>query len=317
MRSALCGQLFLLSILPSLMALASSTSAAHAVRDDTGGGLVQEVGTLPGIVEPKQQVTLEAPLDGVLMTVEVQEGTLVREGELLALMDNRIAQAAVRSAQVAAERQAAMERANNDLEMAERYLQRVTEAAEAASEVELDRARGSVEQAKIALSDAQEQVRVAKSHLDLERARLATHELRAPFDGRILDVEGSKGQSLTRSEPILTLANLKTLRVELYVPLAWYGKLELGQSCTLRADEPVGRDLNAVLVATQPVIDSGTRTFRCTFEIDNTTEQWPAGFIVRLVQPSEVGISTAETNTESLRSTWRRADHPVAARGRR
>jgi RND family efflux transporter MFP subunit len=242
---------------------------------------------------------------------------LVQEGEILALMDNRVAQAAVHSAQVTADRQAPVQRAKNDLEMAERYLQRVTEAAEAASEVELDKARGNVEQAHVALSDALEQARMAESHLELERARLATHELRAPFDGCILDLEGSKGQSMTRTEPILTMANLKTLHVELHVPVAWYSRLKLGQAYELLAADPVGQVLQGTLVASQPVVDPGTRTFRCTFEIDNATEQWPAGFVVRLVRPRENDISTATTNTKMLGSTLPRADRPAAARDSR
>lgn len=166
--------------------------------------------------------------------------------------------------------------------MAERYLNRVTEAGEAASEVEVDKAQGRVQQAKVALSEALEQARMAESRLELERTRLETHELRAPFDGRIIDVEASKGQSMTQAEPVLTMANLQTLRAELYVPISWYDALELGEAYELLAAEPVGQTLKGTLVAAQPVVDAGTRTFRCAFEIDNTDEQWPAGFVVRL-----------------------------------
>jgi hypothetical protein len=33
-----------------------------------------------------------------------------------------------------------------------------------------------------------------------------------------------------------------------------------------------------------PIIDSGTQTFRCVFEIENSDRKMPAGFGVRLAQ---------------------------------
>jgi multidrug efflux pump subunit AcrA (membrane-fusion protein) len=154
----------------------------------------------------------------------------------------------------------------------------------------------------VALSDALEQAHMARAQLELERARLAIHEVRAPFHGRILDVEVSKGQSMVRSESILTLADLKTLRVELHVPIAWYGRVEVGRTYELLADEPVGQIVQGILVAAQPVVDAGTRTFRCTFEIDNAHEQWPAGFIVRWSHGQRKDDSTVRKNKSILRS---------------
>ena len=62
----------------------------------------------------------------------------------------------------------------------------------------------------------------------------------------------------------------------------------MGQAYPLRAEPPVDQTLIATLVAIDPVLDSGTQTFRCVFEIDNDQLSLPAGF---LVYPSSEMIS--------------------------
>ena len=65
---------------------------------------------LPGIAQPSQQVTLSAPLDGVLMSIDVREGSTVKKDQIVAMMDNRIAAAELRLAEAASQRTAAVAR---------------------------------------------------------------------------------------------------------------------------------------------------------------------------------------------------------------
>ena len=249
---------------------------------------LQVLDMLPGVVEPKEAVDIAAPRDGVLMKLLVAEGRSVSKNQVLAIMDNRVTTAAVSVATGVAGRQAEIELAEIHLQTTQRFLKRVEQAHQhqATSDVELDDAREEYEKAKSELAQAREQQRHAQAVLELERARLDAHNVRAPFDGRVLRVTGREGQSMTRSDGLLKLANIKTLRVDLYVPVQWFRKLEVGDQFWLSADAPVEREIPALLVAYEPVIDAGTNTFRCVFEIENQDESLPAGFVVRLVQPA-------------------------------
>jgi RND family efflux transporter MFP subunit len=228
-------------------------------------------------------------LDGVLREILVREGQTVEKDQILAQMDNRVAEAEVRLAQAICARSGAMARAEYELKLADNVLNRLlsVEDRQAVSELEVDQARSRRDEANAALAQAHEQALEARIQLDLALARLETHNVRAPFAGRILRIDARTGETVTEADPLLTLANLKTLRTELYVPIEWYPRLKVGQSYQLAASAPVDQRVSAILAAVAPVIDAATQTFRCVFEIDNDDLRLPAGFAVRFIRPTQ------------------------------
>jgi RND family efflux transporter MFP subunit len=268
----------------------------------------------PGVASAKEYVVMTPPLEGVLLELGVREGDGVRRGDVLAVIDNRVALASVKAAEAAVGRQAALERAQADLRMAETLVARVREARrrEAASALELDQAESGLAQAQAALALAREQQGEARLQLELERARLESHFLRAPFDGQILRVDGQVGQAVQRSSPLLTLANRQTLRVELYLPVAWYEQVALGHDYLLDAGPPVDEPVRGVLTYREEAVDAATKTFRCTFEIDNREERFPAGFSVTLDPKVQAELSRPTgARKRPLGSLTHRLDGPA------
>ena len=276
----------------SLVALNCATMATAA--DPGGDGQLwhdnRSTGRmLPGIAEPAQLVAMAAPLTGVLAELHVREGASVKQGEVLAVMDDRVAQAAVRAAALAAEKLSEIEQARIGLAMAKQYHRRVARAHQhkAASDLELDEAQGRVDKAQATLELARELRKELEARMALEQARLDTHRVTAPFDGRVVAIKGKIGESLDVNDSLLTIANLRSLRVELNLPIRWLNNVEIGTSYPLAAEAPVRRTLMAKLVWYEPMIDAATHTFRCVFEIENQDESLPAGFVVRLAEPQQ------------------------------
>lgn len=244
---------------------------------------------VPGIVEPADSVILAAPFDGVLMEIAVREGQTIRNGETVARMDNRVAAAAVQVAMERAKNLTAIHIAEAQLESAQRFAGRVAKAHRhhAASDVELDSAEFAVEQAVRQLEQTKVEQRASMANLQLEKARLAEHGIAAPFDGEVTQIRAKKGESLNRAQEVVSIANMERLIVELQLPLEWFGKLQIGHLCWLSASAPVNDFVQARLVNIEPNVDAATQTFRCRFEIENTTRELPAGFTARLVAPRD------------------------------
>jgi RND family efflux transporter MFP subunit len=242
---------------------------------------------LPGIAEPGLQVTLSAPLDGVLMDILVREGDVVEAGQIVAIMDNRVSRAELQLAEALYARTTPRLRAELDLKLAENVLARLMAVGDrlAVSELELDQARGQRDLAATALEQAKEQSSEAKAQCALAQARLEAHNIRAPFSGQVLRIDRHGGETLAAAEAVLALANLQTLRAELYVPVRWFRQLTVGAEYRLAAAPPLDRPLPAQLVASEPKVDAATQSFRCVFEIDNAKGELPAGFAVKLMQP--------------------------------
>lgn len=244
---------------------------------------------LPGIVEPIAHVDVAASQDGVLAKLCVEEGQLVQQGDLLAVLDDRIAQAALHMAEATVARAGAMQKAESELALARVMLTRVEQARaeRAASEMEVDQARGRINDAEAALTQAREQQVEAESHLELELAKFEALHVRAPFAGRVLRIHVQAGGALPPAGKILTLVQVDRLRVELQVPVEWYGRLQVGQPYELWAETPLNRALTARLLYQEAAVDAATQSFRCVLEIDNVAGDLPSGFAARLIEPTQ------------------------------
>jgi HlyD family secretion protein len=80
---------------------------------------------------------------------------------------------------------------------------------------------------------------VAQAELALEEAQLALErsERRAPFDGTVGRVEVREGEQIRQGDPLLTLGDLSTLRVETTdLDEIDVAKIEVGQSVDITFD---------------------------------------------------------------------------------
>ncbi len=239
---------------------------------------------LPGVVRPSQEVTMASPMEGMLMTMHVLEGQRVEANDVLATIDNHVAQAAVDLARAAADRKATLDHAREEFKLNESILKRLLalRSANGGTEFELLEARTRVEQARANVAAEQERQRQAKCQLKLEVARLESHNIRAPFDGQVVRIYAHPGATLTRDDDMLTLIRLEELEVDLHIPLAYYNQLEVGRSYRLIAGPPINTRLAGTLAFVAPTVDSATRTFRTVFTIHNQDRKLPAGFSIQL-----------------------------------
>lgn len=254
---------------------------------ESSGGASQTVETARGVVLPSKQVSLHAPVDGTLSRTHVTEGERVKQGALMIEMDSAVQTARVKAAALRAGSKAAAEQAALELKEAAVKLEQMLEAekADAAQPWEVRRARLQHDIAKVRQTAAEDEAAVAAAELALEKALLMQHQLRAPWDGRVIAVAAKPGATLTRSDVVMQFVSITALEAELYVPATWRGALKQGQRYTLTAGEPVNDTVTGRLRFASPLIDPGSGTFRCVFVIDNADEELPAGFPVELAKP--------------------------------
>lgn len=237
-----------------------------------------------GMIKPHQMVALAAPTDGMLQQVMVDKGDAVETDQPLAAMKQDHQQILVRVNEARAKSDAQVRAAKAALDEAQILLDRGEDllARDAAHEWEVRRSRVQRDRAQADYDLAIQQREENQDALELERVRLDELTLNAPFPGHIVRVMLEPGAFVERGTELLVLANLTTLDAEIHLPVAAYGKLEVGQSYTLNAAAPVNRALQAELAYIEPIIDAPSQTFRCVFEIDNADQELPAGFTFQL-----------------------------------
>lgn len=217
-----------------------------------GAGSAPAAGTVAvtanGYVVARTRASVAAKVAGRLASLEVDEGTSVREGEVIARLENADYQAAVGEARanlataraVLAEARAAREQAERD---AERVRRIAAEGEGLISAQELETATSASVQAEARMQAAEARVDAAAASLRYAQASLENTVVRAPFTGTVLRKEAEVGEvvapsvggGLTRGA-VVTMADLGTLEVEVDVNEAYIGRVSHGQEAGITLD---------------------------------------------------------------------------------
>ncbi len=169
------------------------------------------------------------------------------------------------------------------------------------AELALDRAEAIRDEAKAeadlaragprgeAIAQAAARVAVQEETVRALEDRLARYRPVAPFAGYVLEESTEAGQWLSEGSPLITLAQLDTVEVEVAVPEGDVASLALGDSVRVRLDALPGRTLAGRIAAVVPRADLRSRTFpvhvRVANPIAGAVPLLQAGMLARVAFP--------------------------------
>jgi macrolide-specific efflux system membrane fusion protein len=226
---------------------------------------------------------------GVITAVAVREGQHVKQGEVLAQIDDQVAQMAERSAKLAYD--GAHEKASNDVDI--RYANKAAEVAEA----ELRRSNESIEHFAKSVSQSQldvEKLTLDKSKLEAEQAtheqqiakfemsskenewaaaklQVARRKIVAPFDGVVVQIYVRLGEWVEPGQKALRIVSVDRLKAEGYLPAqdARAGLSGAPARIGLDLSGQPGATFDGKVVFVSPEIDPITGQVRVWADIDN------------------------------------------------
>ena len=272
----------------SLFAPTGATVAGNAETTDSPRVLDARY---KGLVVPSKQVMLVAPLDGIVASIKVKKGQVVKLGDPLAVMDDEIQKLIVAAAKLKADSVAAinvailaLEEANIEIERAEELYKQ-----KAITERELRQRKVVGKQKEAELEAAKEQAALALANQQLEEAKLRKHTLLAPFDGTVIDIVAEEGATMARNDKVMSLAALATIEARINLPNTQenfeHMKKQVGKPFRMLAGKPVNREISGTLKLVRDIIDPASATFLAEFTIENPELKMPAGFSVDLIWP--------------------------------
>ena len=217
-------------------------------RSAAPGGTAGSVLDASGYVTARLQATVSAKITGKVTEVLIEEGMRVREGAVLARLDDTEARAGLGLAQaqlVAARSQLAEVRAQ--LEQAERdYVrQQGLFDRQLVSPQSLDAALAQRDMLRARLANVQEQIKVAQESLAVAQVQLDNTVILAPFSGVVIAKSAQPGEMIspisagggfTRTG-IGTIVDMDSLEIQVDVNESYINRVTPGQ--------PVEATLNA------------------------------------------------------------------------
>jgi multidrug efflux pump subunit AcrA (membrane-fusion protein) len=126
---------------------------------------------------------------------------------------------------------------------------------------------------------AQENQKIAGHEAKRASEVLAMRTIRSPFSGVVVEVLLKPGEfgAITFKDPILKLAEIDPLHVEVILPVSFYGKVKPGQRATIMPEAPVGGRYDTVVKIVDRVVDAASGTFGVRLELPNRKQNLPAG----------------------------------------
>lgn len=298
---AACGTSRHSSLPPQLPLSAFAVNPQQAAREQVWDGVVEAV----------DATTIAAQTNARVLELPVDVGDHVRKGDVLVRFSDVEQQSGRRGAEAAV---AAAHAAYRDAELNWKRMDAVVRQGYV-SRAQMDAATASRDAARATLSGAEAALKSAGQQADYT-------VLRAPFDGvvtqRFVHVGEAVQSGPPTPQPLIALAALDALRVDVVVPQSAVAAIRASQRASVVLDD--GRRVQAARVIVFPYADPATHSFRVRVELppDSTGLRpgmtvkvaFTGGAVARLLVPVSALVQRGELSAVYVVA----ADHSVGLR---
>jgi RND family efflux transporter MFP subunit len=231
------------------------------------------------VIEPHQVVKLASPVVGVIARLDVDRGDFVRRGQIVGKLEDGVEAAALALARARASNVYTIGSIQARLRFLRRKYGRIDELHGKAisSQAALEEADAEAQVAEQQLKEAELVKELAQLQAQQAEEVLNQRTLRSPVDGVVVERLLVPGEYRNEQTPILTLARIDLLRVEVYVPTAYYGQIREGSVAEVRPEPPIGGVYSANVTVVDRVLDAASGTFGVRLELPNAELRLPAG----------------------------------------
>jgi RND family efflux transporter MFP subunit len=231
------------------------------------------------VIEPHQVVKLASPVVGVIARLDVDRGDVVHRGQIVGKLEDGVEAAKLALAQARATNEYVTKSMEARLQFLRSKFKRLYELHSKAisSQASLEEADAEAKVAEQQLKEAELSREVA--HLEIRHAEeiLKQRTLRSPIDGVVVERLLVPGEYQNEQTPILTLAQIDPLRVEVFVSTSYYGRIHTGSKADVRPERPVGGVYTGVVTVVDRVLDAASGTFGVRLALPNPDLLLPAG----------------------------------------
>jgi multidrug efflux pump subunit AcrA (membrane-fusion protein) len=297
---------------------------------------IHHIITAEAVLYPVRQATIVPKINAPVAGFLVQRGDHVRQGQLLAVLENADLKAAEQESKeqyeqaVAANENTRAATMPDDLTKAKSDVSAARGGLDAAQKLYDNRAalfkegalaQKLVDDAKVALVQAQSQFAIAQQHLtSLETAgrgaqmrgsqaqadaakahyqsaaaQASYAEVRSPIAGLIADRPLNLGEMASSSAALFSVVDISRVVARANVPVAEAAEMRVGQPATIQGP---GAELNGKVSVVSPAVNTNTTTVEVWVEARNTGEKLKPGVTVQVVidagdVPNAVVVPTA------------------------
>ena len=235
------------------------------------------------LIEPDQVAELGTPTAGVIRSMLVERGDRVHKGQVIAVLQDDIERASADVAQSRSQAEAEVRAAQAALALAQQRRDRSMElqAKGFISAQALEQTLAETRVAEEKMLQAREQKRALEKEYALAKIKLGERTIRSPFDGVVVERYVTSGERV-EEHPMVRLAKIHPLRVEVILPSSMYGSVKPGSKAQVMTDLPGMASQPAKVSLVDKVLDAASGTYRARMLLPNADGKIPAGLRCRI-----------------------------------
>lgn len=203
------------------------------------------------LIEPYMVVELASPVVGIVESVPVDRGSVIKKGQVVATLEAEIERA--------------------DIELARARLEYNQRKYARSEELFKKRIMSSSEK-----DLAETEKKMAEMELRRSQELLKLRTIRSPVAGVVVERFVSPGE-VARQEKILKIAQIDPLNVEVIAPVSMFGAVKTGMRAEVKTDDLVGQTYKGRVKVIDRVVDAASGTFGVRVELANPRYRIPAG----------------------------------------
>ena len=261
-----------------------------------------------GYVVAQRRAAVSSKITGRLISLMVEEGSRVREGQVIARLED--ADAASARDQAEANLKVArynLEQSRADLREATLSLNRCRQMLDRSfmSQADYDACEARYQKAAAAVTASEAMVKAQAAALEGARISYDNTFIRTPFDAVVLTKDADVGDVVTPlgaaaniKAAVVTIADMNSLQVEVDVSESNLGKIKIGQPCEIQLDALPASRFRGVVHMIVPTVDRTRATIMVKVRfVDKDSRILPemsakAAFLSRPLKADEISPRT-------------------------
>lgn len=235
-------------------------------------------GNIACIMKPYMEVSIGSPVEGIIQDVNVERGDWVTKGQAVVTLEASVEKTTVNLAKAKADAEATIKSTQAKMAFSSRKLERAMDLYKSSSiaKHEFDEAQTEKLLAETVHLEATEKKHIDELEWHRATAALNLRTISSPLSGVVVERLLSPGE-LAGKAPILKLAQINPLRIEVFAPLTLLGKVTTGMKAEVRPEGSASTNYQAHVTVVNRMVDSASGTFGVRLEMPNPNNALPAG----------------------------------------
>lgn len=248
---------------PSVNPVSYSSTAPNVAASPAKASAPQPLEIL-SVLSVEKAVDVTAQRDGVVLTTESDEGSVVRAGQELGRLDDSTLEAELQKAQsdlLVSENNVKYKEAEQQAKNAQLRRQQLLRASGLSSDADLEQAQFEAKGAGYELDSWRQEVKSSQAQIHELEIEIAKTHIAAPFSGVLVRRYIRQGQQVAKNDKCFRVSQLGPLEVEFQVPETAGQRPVSGAGFSLQLAEGAEQTYSARVIRVSPTVDPASDSY--------------------------------------------------------